>query len=89
MPNGTTLHEHFFSVTKGITTLGTSSAGWMEVMIVPRLKNFSGDVTITVNASDTETFLIITLTVWQAILSHVLAFKYLATVGALETPHVP
>ena len=86
MPDGGTLQEHFFAISKGITAFGTASASWMKMVVVTGLQDFSRDKSETVGALDAKEILIVLLTVGCAIFAHVLTMQEVPTCFALEAP---
>lgn len=79
MPNRCALQIHFFAVAKRIAALGTASARRVKVMIVTGLQHFSTNVTLAVSTFDAEGLLVVLLTVWLAVLSHVFAAQHCST----------
>lgn len=67
MPNCPSLKVHFFSISKRISTLATSCASRMEMVVVPGLQNLTTNETKAVSALHAELLLVVFFAVWHSI----------------------
>jgi len=86
MPDGCALQEHFLSITKRFTTLGTSRACWMKMIVFSSLQDLARDKSTAVGAFDTKQVLIAFFAVGLSVLAHIFTMQKFTAGFTFETP---
>jgi len=86
MPDGCALQEHFFSITKRITTLGTSCARWMKMIVFSSLQDLARDKSKAVGAFHTKQVLIAFFAVGSSVFAHIFTMQKFTAGFTFETP---